>query len=276
MAGSTPCVDAILILSPEEEAALRHTPRGNLSDLYPRWLGARELLLHGRDPYGVPVTYEIQVGYYGEALDGMGPSLPKDQQGFAYPLYVVFLLAPTVKIPFFVLRVSFRLLLIVLTVATVSLWIQVLGLRIGRGTAGIVVVLLLGSFSVLQGLYLDQLTLLVCFLVAGCAAVARGKLMQAGILLVLSTIRITAFVFGWQWNSALALTAASLFGPAYATQHVPHLPLLALLGLPFTVFFLLRCTRQTSGAAGHISRNLAKKHAELWGRQPSARPGCEQ
>src|SRR5678816_4711785 len=25
--------------------------RGNGSDLYPRWLGARELFLHGKDPY---------------------------------------------------------------------------------------------------------------------------------------------------------------------------------------------------------------------------------
>ncbi|MGD1006096.1 MAG: hypothetical protein ABR980_02565, partial [Ignavibacteriaceae bacterium] len=33
------------------------------SDLYPRWLGSREALLHHRDPYGADVTREIQTGF---------------------------------------------------------------------------------------------------------------------------------------------------------------------------------------------------------------------
>ncbi len=32
-----------------------------LSDLYPRWYGSRELLLHGRNPYSSDVSREIQV-----------------------------------------------------------------------------------------------------------------------------------------------------------------------------------------------------------------------
>src|SRR5580693_995204 len=38
------------ILKPRQvlDAATHNRPRGNLSDLYPRWLGARELLLRGR------------------------------------------------------------------------------------------------------------------------------------------------------------------------------------------------------------------------------------
>ena len=45
------------------DAALHHQPRGNFSDLYPRWLGARELLKHGRNPYSAEITREIQQGY---------------------------------------------------------------------------------------------------------------------------------------------------------------------------------------------------------------------
>ncbi len=90
---------AVLIPYQRKEAAIHRSPRGNLSDLYPRWLGARELLLHGRDPYSAEVTREIQIGYYGEVLDGSRPDSPKDQQRFAYPVYVVFLLAPVIKIP---------------------------------------------------------------------------------------------------------------------------------------------------------------------------------
>src|ERR1700683_986511 len=36
-----------------------------LTDLYPRWYGARELLLHHRDPYSADVTREIQLAYEG-------------------------------------------------------------------------------------------------------------------------------------------------------------------------------------------------------------------
>ncbi len=59
-------------------AATAHdSPRGSLSDLYPRWLGARELLLHHRDPYSPEVTREIQIGYYGRVLDPTRPETRK-------------------------------------------------------------------------------------------------------------------------------------------------------------------------------------------------------
>ena len=93
-------VQRIVVPHQEKEAAEREQPRGNLSDLYPRWLGSRELLLRGRDPYSREVTLEIQEGYWGRQLDPARPNDPKDQQGFAYPVYVVFLLAPTVHLDF--------------------------------------------------------------------------------------------------------------------------------------------------------------------------------
>jgi len=182
--------DAVLIPRQQEEAAKHHTPRGNSSDLYPRWLGARELLLHGRDPYGAEITREIQLGYYGEILDGKRPNAPKDQQGFAYPAYVVFLLAPTVMVPFAVLRYVFRVLLIVLAAASVPLWMRALGLRLQRTTTVIIALLMLGSAPFIYGLFLEQLTLLVCFLLAACcAALAGRRLVTAGILLALSSIK---------------------------------------------------------------------------------------
>src|ERR1700691_3865568 len=93
-------VDRILVGYQVADAAARDRPRGNLSDLYPRWLGARELLLHQRNPYGDDITIEIQTGYYGRALDPARPNDPKDQQGVAYAVYVVVLLAPFVGFPF--------------------------------------------------------------------------------------------------------------------------------------------------------------------------------
>ena len=78
-------VQRIAIPHQQAESTVQGIPRGNLSDLYPRWLGARELLLHHRDPYSADLTREIQTGYYGRPLDPARPNDPKDKQGVSYP-----------------------------------------------------------------------------------------------------------------------------------------------------------------------------------------------
>jgi len=172
------------------DSAERHIPRGNLSDLYPRWLGARELLLDHRDPYSAEITQEIQRGYYGRPLDPSRPNDPKDQQGFAYPLYVVFLLAPTVPLPFSVVQIGFFWLLVVTTLATVLVWLRTFEWHPSSATTASLVLLTLGSFQVLQGLKLQQLSLFVSGLIAGSVALmTTGHLFAAGILLALSTIK---------------------------------------------------------------------------------------
>src|SRR5262249_43830916 len=59
-AGTWGYVERVLIPYQIAEAAAHGRPRGNASDLYPRWVGARELLIHGRDPYSPEVTRDIQ------------------------------------------------------------------------------------------------------------------------------------------------------------------------------------------------------------------------
>jgi Glycosyltransferase family 87 len=164
--------------------------RGNLSDLYPRWLGARELLRHGRNPYSAEVTREIQQGYYGRPLDPARPDDWKDQQAFAYPAYVVFLLAPTVDLPFHAVQVGFRWLLIALAALSGLLWLRVLGWRMPCVDKLIVVALMLGWLPMVQGIKLQQLSLLVAGLLAACGAcLAGGWLFCAGGLLALATIK---------------------------------------------------------------------------------------
>jgi hypothetical protein len=172
------------------DAAVHGRPRGNLSDLYPRWLGARELLRHGRNPYSAEITREIQQGYYGRPLDPARADDPKDQQGFAYPAYVVFLLAPTVDLPFDLVQTSFRWLLLGLAGGTVLLYLYVLGWKPSSGTAAILIVLMLGWVPMVQGIKLQQLSLLVAGLLAACGAcLAGGWLLLAGGLLALATIK---------------------------------------------------------------------------------------
>jgi MFS family permease len=187
------------------DAAVHGVPRGNLSDLYPRWLGARELLKHHRNPYSSEITSEIQQGYYGRPLaparsadppaqephsDEPRSNDPKDQQGFAYPVYVVFLLAPTVGLPFETVQFAFRWILIALAVITVLLWLRVLQWKASCGTAVILAVLAVGWLPMVQGIKLQQLSLLVAGLLGACAAcLGAGWLFLAGGLLALATIK---------------------------------------------------------------------------------------
>jgi hypothetical protein len=180
------------VLAPHQraEAAARQVPRGNLSDLYPRWLGSRELLLRRRNPYSSEITREIQAGYYGRPLDSSRPNDPKDQQAFAYPVYVAFLLAPTVRLPFEPVRTAFGWLLVTLTAASVWLWLRALQWAPAFRIGFIATVLLLGSFPAVQGIKLGQLSLLVAGLIALCAALlARGNLFAAGVVLALAAIK---------------------------------------------------------------------------------------
>ena len=172
------------------DSAIHNRPRGNLSDLYPRWLGARELLMHGRNPYSAEITQEIQRGYYGRPLNPSRPDDPKDLQGFAYPAYVVFLLAPTVGLSFDSVQIGFRWLLIGLAVLSIPLWLRVLRWRVACATVAILCVLLVGWLPMVQGIKLQQLSLLVAGLLAACGAcMAAGWLFLAGGLLALATIK---------------------------------------------------------------------------------------
>ena len=172
------------------DAATHNRPRGNLSDLYPRWLGARELLRHGRNPYSYEITREIQQGYYGRPIDPTRPDDPKDQQGFAYPVYVVFLLAPTADLSFDSLQTGFRWVLVVLAAGSVLLWLRVLRWKPSLAIALILMVLALGWLPMVQGIKLQQLSLLVAGLLASCGAcLVGGWFLCAGGLLALATIK---------------------------------------------------------------------------------------
>ncbi|HUS16745.1 MAG TPA: glycosyltransferase 87 family protein [Chloroflexia bacterium] len=197
-------VERVLIGHQVADAAQTGVPRGNLSDLYPRWLGSRELLQHRRDPYGPQVTHDIQVGYYGRALGtGLDPERnadPRDQQGFAYPVYVAFLLWPTLDLPFRTVQRGFAYLLLALTAASVPLWAYAIGWRPGALVLGAAVLLTVGSFPTLQGYELQQLSLLVGALLAGCAAaLMRGWTVPAGVLLAVATIKpqVAAPMVAW-------------------------------------------------------------------------------
>jgi Glycosyltransferase family 87 len=190
----------VLIPHQRRDALVTQTPRGNLSDLYPRWLGARELLLRGRDPYGSEITREIQGGYYGRELDPVRPNDPKDQQAFAYPVYVVLMLAPTVRMEFATVQRIFFWFLALLTAASVLLWLDALGYRIPAWGKAAWIVFTLGWFPAIQGIKLQQLSLLVAALIAAAlSAVTRRQFVLGGVMLALATIKpqLVFLLFLW-------------------------------------------------------------------------------
>ena len=226
-------VECILVPHQKRYAAEHGIPRGNLSDLYPRWLGSRALLLNGRDPYSPEVTQEIQTGYYGRPLDPARSSDPRDEERFAYPVYVAFLLAPTLTLPFSIVQSIFAVALAALTALTVPLWLYILGWRCSPAATATLIVLTMGSFGAVQGIKLQQLTLLVAALIAAAvAALVSGRLLFAGLLVALSTIKpqlalpLTTWLVLWSLGNLrsrsrfLASFVLSMAGLTAASQYV--------------------------------------------------------
>ncbi|MFY9659929.1 MAG: glycosyltransferase family 87 protein [Terriglobales bacterium] len=189
-AGMWTYADRVLIPHQVSDAAAHGWPRGNLSDLYKQWIGAQELLLHGRDPYSAEVTREIQAGYYGRPLDPDRRTGQNYEQAFSYPVYVAFYLAPTIHLPFAIVRKGFFWVLFGLTVATIPLWPRVLRWSVPLWGQVSLVVFTLGSLPVMQGLKLQQITLFVVPLLAvAMALLVSDRPVAAGVLLALATIK---------------------------------------------------------------------------------------
>src|SRR5271163_1956556 len=189
-AGTWTYASRVLVPYQKSDAAAHERPRGNLSDLYPRWVGAKELLQHGRDPYSADVSREIQTGYYGRPIDPSRPNDPRDEQGFAYPVYVVFWLAPTIDLPFATVQKGFFWVLLIVTMASTLLWIRVLGWAAPAWVQISLLLLALGSLGVMQGLKLQQMSLLVSGLVAlALALLVADHTVAAGILLAGASIK---------------------------------------------------------------------------------------
>ena len=190
------------VLVPSNTVAAQRSgvPVGNNSDLYPRWLGARELLLHHRDPYSTEVTREIQEGFYGRPLDLARPADPSDQAAFAYPLYVVFLLAPTVTLPFALVVSLCRWLFLFGIAASVPLWMRAIGFHLRLVWVVSAMVLVVSTYPSVLEFYMQNLAAVVAVLLAlASAALVRDWLVFSGFLLALATIKPQLSTFFVLW-----------------------------------------------------------------------------
>ncbi len=177
--------------------------KAQMGDLYPRWVGTRELLLNGRNPYGPEVSHKIQMAFYGHPIEQTfekpGPEIV-DEQRFAYPIYVVFLLAPTIHVEFRELQNWGVIVLASLIAITVWLWIRMVRWRQSPLMIVSLIILVISSPQLAQGLRLRQLGLLVALLVALSAwCVSRRHFALAGVFLAFSTIKpqMVLLVIAW-------------------------------------------------------------------------------
>lgn len=200
-------------------------------DFYPVWLTTRECVLQRCDPYSPVMTREIQKGIFGRALDTQISTDPvADYRTFAYPAFTDLLFWPASQFAFPAVRIALALLLGMLTIASIVFWLRALSWEISTPWLAVIFLLVLCSYQVLEGLYADQLGLLVGFLLAASIlTLQRGRLLLAGLLMALTTIKpqMTAlailYLFVWclsEWRArklfvlGLFSTAAVLVGAA--------------------------------------------------------------
>ena len=170
------------------------------NDFYQVWFTAHEWLRNGSDPYSPEMTRKIQIGLYGRPLETGRAGDPTDARRFPYPLFADLLFLPSAALAFPVVRVAVLCLLMALTIVTALLWLRVIGWSPGWKWTVVVILLAMTSYPVLEGLYACQLGLLVSFLLAASIRlIQRNRLLLAGILLALTTIKpqVTALVISY-------------------------------------------------------------------------------
>jgi len=180
------------------------------ADFYPIWLTSRRALLVHHDPYSASMTRRIQVGLFGRTLD-LGPADLRDYRAFAYPAFVDLLFWPLALLPFSLVRIGLAVILPAATAISVVLWLRSFRLRVKLFTLGSLTLLTLSSYVVLEGLFAEQVGLLVGFLLAASlTALVGGRSFFSGSLLALTlikpqmTILVIAYLLLWSFRQGRA------------------------------------------------------------------------
>ena len=161
------------------------------TDFYAPWWGSHEMLIHRRNPYSPAVAHEIQTVIYGAQITSSSPNDPSNiAGGFAYPPYVALLLWPTLYLSFSVAQKVFLCVSVLVTLIAFALWLRALRLRLSTLSTLTLAFFVLGSFPVLQGIKLQNLSMIAAALLAATMfLLAADKLMLAGIFLAASTFK---------------------------------------------------------------------------------------
>ena len=170
----------------KKQAAISGDHAGELGDLYPRWYGTRQWLLLGENPYGQRVSEDLQRAYYGNVQSGGS----RDEQRFAYPIFVSLFLLPTVTLEFSQVRIIASLVMAAALAISIPLWLTFIGWQLARWKVVVLVLLVLSCSPAVQALEMQQISTLVCALIAaGAFLLRRRSYVSSGIFFALATIK---------------------------------------------------------------------------------------
>jgi hypothetical protein len=128
--------------------------------------------------YGVPVA----AAYRGDSSELTG--------GFAYPLYATLLLWPAIYLPFSTVQVLFFFISILVTLGSLVIWLRGFRFHVPPVQLLTLALFTVGSFPALQGIRLQNLSLIVAaLLAAGVTLLTSEHLILAGIFLAASTFK---------------------------------------------------------------------------------------
>ena len=160
------------------------------NDLYTIWCGAHATIEGQRDLYSPEIAHQIQMGLYGRPIDPSRAGDPKDLRIFGYPAFTELLFWPFSLFSFEVARPIFLAILFVLIPITIAFWMRSLSWRPDWLWTVVVLMLVLTSYPALEALYAGQVGVFVGFSLAACiVALRRGRLLLAGTLMALGTIK---------------------------------------------------------------------------------------
>lgn len=100
-------------------------------DVTPRWVGTKNLLYLGVNPYSEEGSALIEEAYFGRVLKPIDESIVKDKQHFAYPLYVIFLYAPTVMMSFPNALLVIWIASFLMCIGSIWIWLKLTNLNNG-------------------------------------------------------------------------------------------------------------------------------------------------
>ena len=159
-------------------------------DLYPYWLGTRELFSSHQSPYCDDIARRTQTELYGRPIEAERPGEPKDQHRFSYPIFVVFLIAPVQHLPFTTVRIVAFFSWIALVVATFLMWIEALTPALSARWKIAGAILILTSYPALEAIFAEQISIIVAALLAGTIfCLRRGLLQLAGVMFALASVK---------------------------------------------------------------------------------------
>lgn len=203
------------------------------NDFFVRWLGGREYLLHGANPYDRTVAEQAQISMFGR----LAQPGDKDEAYFAYPLYTLFFFWPLSLLPYAwaqaVWMTILQFMLLALTILSIRLarwsppnwlfWFSMFwGIFFYNGARAII----LGQFSIMVGLAL---------LLALWAIESRRDTL-AGLCLAVTTIKpqmvflVLAFLLIWaavrgRWSIVLGFGLSMLVLVFSSILLIPSWPL---------------------------------------------------